>query len=329
MNLQNICKSAIVAIFVLVSGISVLGQRTVAVVPGPLRMDVVTGNNLYCAGYVQKAPFYTADRKNANRPDKIVGAYNEQDGWLYSQNNYMYVNGGADKGVKVGDLFSVIRPRGKVSSHWSKKGDLGVYVEELGVVEVVRVKQEVSVVRVKNSCSNMLLGDLVVPFEQRATIAYVERPRLDRFADPSGKAMGRIIMARDLREAPTRDDIVYIDLGAEDSAQPGEFVTIFRKLGKGNLVRGDELNETLSARDSGFQSHEYRGGRFSNQAPRKRGDNAEGRIVTTDAAKDDRPSDMRKVVGEGMIVNVKERVATVVITRTAQEIHTGDWVEIQ
>jgi hypothetical protein len=30
-----------------------------------------------------------------------------------------------------------------------------------------------------------------------------------------------------------------------------------------------------------------------------------------------------------MIVNVRERVATVVITRAAQEIHTGDWVEIQ
>ena len=35
------------------------------------------------------------------------------------------------------------------------------------------------------------------------------------------------------------------------------------------------------------------------------------------------------VVGEAVVLNVKERTATVVITRTAQEIHTGDWVEIQ
>jgi hypothetical protein len=327
-NLQNICKSATVAIFVLVSGISALGQRTVVPVPAPAKLDVVTGNNLYCAGYVQTAPFYTADRKSANRPDKIVGAYNEQDGWLYSQHNDLYVNGGADKGVKVGDMFSVIRPRGKVTSHWSKTHDLGVYVEELGVVEVIRVKQEVSVVRVKNSCSNILLGDLVVPFEQRASIAYVERPRLDRFADPSGKATGRIVMARDHREAPTRDDIIYVDLGS-DSAQAGEFVTIFRKLGKGNPVGFVGQNETVSARDGGFASDVYRGGKFSNQAPRKKGENANGHIVTTEDAKEDRPSDLRKVVGEGMIVNVKERVATIVITRTAQEIHTGDWVEIQ
>ena len=38
---------------------------------------------------------------------------------------------------------------------------------------------------------------------------------------------------------------------------------------------------------------------------------------------------IRKVVGELMIINVKERTATAVITRTAQEIHTGDWVEVQ
>ena len=329
MNFQNICKSAVMAMFVLALGISVSGQITPMDVPQPPKMDVVTGNNLYCAGYVQTAPFYTADRQNANRPDKIVGAYNEQDGYLFSQNNYMYVNGGADKGVKVGDLFSVIRPRGKVTSRWSNKHDLGVYVQELGVVEVVRVKPEVSVVRVKNSCASILLGDLVVPFEQRAAILYVQRPALDRFADPSGKATGRIILSRDLREAPTRDDIVYVDLGAGDSAQAGQYVTIFRKLGKGNIVQVDGLNETLNARESGFESGEYRGGKFSNQAPRKKGDNASGHIVTTKEAKEDRPSGMRKVVGEGMIVNVKERVATVVITRTAQEIHTGDWVEIQ
>ena len=39
--------------------------------------------------------------------------------------------------------------------------------------------------------------------------------------------------------------------------------------------------------------------------------------------------DIRKVVGEAVVLNVKERTATIVITRTAQEIHTGDWVEIQ
>jgi len=35
------------------------------------------------------------------------------------------------------------------------------------------------------------------------------------------------------------------------------------------------------------------------------------------------------VVGELVILNVKERTATAVVVRTGQEIHTGDWVQVQ
>src|SRR5690606_19436033 len=105
-----------------------------------------------------------------------------------------------------------------------------------------------------------------------------------------------------------------------------DYLTIFRPLGEGNLLDGPP--ESVSARDYGFQSFEYRGGKFSNQAARKSGSKAGGRVVTTDRAKSGRP-DIRKIVGEAVVLNVKERTATVVVTRTAQEIHTGDWVEIQ
>ena len=151
---------------------------------------------------------------------------------------------------------------------------------------------------------------------------------MDLFADPSGKAKGRIFMARDLQEVITRDQIVYVDLGKDDSVQPGDYLTIYRKLGKGNLSKLPENPESVSARDYGYHSLEYKGGKFSNQAARKSGDKATGRVVTTKKAKEGRP-EIRKVVGEAMILNVKERTATVLITRTAQEIHTGDWVEVQ
>jgi hypothetical protein len=109
--------------------------------------------------------------------------------------------------------------------------------------------------------------------------------------------------------------------------QVGDYLTIFRPLGDGNPFFGD-WGESASARDD-FGSFEYRGGKFSNQTARKQGDNARGRVVTTAKAKEDRPSGIRKVVGEMVILNVKERTATAMITRTAQEIHTGDWVEVQ
>lgn len=294
------------------AGLAVSGQQA----SNPLR--VAAGSNLYCAGYVQTSAIDTSRR--------LVGAVEEQDGYLYTENNEVYINLGADRGVRVGDKMTVVRPRGQVSTRWSNKRGLGFYVQEVGTIEVIRVKSNVSVARVDTSCDVMMLGDLVQPWQERTSPLYAQRPAFDRFANPSGKAMGRVFMARDNQEMVTRDQIVFVDLGAEDNVRPGDYLTFFRPLGKGNLH--DAPPESLSARDYGFSSLTYRGGKFSNQAARKSGETARGRVVTTRKAKEGRPA-IRKIVGEGMIINVKERTATVVITRTAQEIHTGDWVEVQ
>lgn len=314
MIFQNIFKKAIVAAFLAGAVGGAASAQSLVFKP----TTVVERNNLYCAGYVQTSSINTANR--------LIGGVEEQDGFLYSQNDEIYLNVGAEKGVKVGDVMAVVRPRGEVNTRWTNKGSLGFYVQEVGTVEVFRVKQNYSVARVKSSCDGFLLGDLVTPWSERTSPKFVERPALDRFADPSGKAMGRLFMARDSHEMITRDQIVYVDLGAEDNVKAGDFLTIFRPLGDGNILHGPP--ESVSARDYGFQSLTYRGDKFSNQAARKSGDQAGGKVVTTEKAKDGRP-DIRKVVGEGVVLNVKERTATVVVTRTAQEIHTGDWVEIQ
>ena len=297
---------------------SAAAQPTV-VLPTTRPMRVAEGNNLYCAGYVQSSPINTSR--------KIVGAVEEQEQFSYADNNVVYINVGANGGVNVGDRFSVVRPRGQVQTRWTRKGDLGFYVQELGTLEVIRVKGQVSVARVHNSCDSIMLGDLVQPFQVRVAPEHRSRPAMDLYSDPNGKAIGRLFMSRDNAELLSREFIVYIDLGAEDSVQVGDYLTIFRPLGDGNPYFGD-WGESVSARDEGFQSFEYRGGRFSNQAGRKSGDNARGKVVTTEKAKEDRPA-IRKVVGEMVILNVKERTATAMITRTAQEIHPGDYVEVQ
>ena len=283
-------------------------------------MPVVAGNNLYCAGYVET--------NSVDTSNKIVGAENEQDKFTYAQGDNVYINLGANRGVKVGDTFAVIRPRGQVETRLSRKKNLGFYVQEVGNLEVIKVKNDVSVARISHSCDNFLLGDLLQPISARTSPTFTQRPALDVFGEPSGKASGRIFMARDSRELLGGEQIVYIDLGAEDNVKVGDYLTIYRPLGKGNLFDKPK-NESVRARDDNYQSKTYQGGQFSNQAPRKSGDKAEGSIVTTEEAKENRPAGLRKVVGELVILNVKERTATAVITRTAQEIHTGDSVEVQ
>lgn len=282
-------------------------------------MAVATGNNLYCAGYIQSSAISTGNR--------IIGGQDEADQYNYSQNDFLYINMGNNKGVNVGDVFAVVRPRGAVKSKWSAKNDLGFYVQEVGALEVIDVKQEVSVARIKVSCDSFLLGDLVQLVEQRTSPIYEKRPPLNRFADSTGKARGRILLARDGHEMITRDQIAYVDLGADENVRVGDRLTIFRPLPKGNIFTMPE-GEMVTSRDYGFASEEYKGGKFSNQSSRKSGEKADGQEVTTERAKKGRPF-LRKVVGEAIVLNVKEKTATIVITRTGQEIHTGDWVEIQ
>ena len=302
------------------TAISLAQKPTVIINQENREVPIVAGNNLYCAGYISPAKVDTNY--------EIVGAENEQEQFVYTQGQFVYISVGADKGVKVGDMFAVVRPRARFRSEFSKKGNLGIFVQEVGAIEVVKVKARVSVARVKTSCDNFLLGDLLQPVPQRVSPVFVQRPALDVFAEPSGKVAGRIVLARDGQEMLGREQIVYIDLGAEDNVKVGDYFTIFRPLGEGNLFISDE-DEITKVRERDFGSSEYKGNIFSNQSPRKSGEDADGKIRTTEKAKSNRPQGLRKVVGELVIVNVKERTATAVIVRTAQEIHTGDRVELQ
>jgi len=315
---RTIISLAAIAAFALTA----FGQRSSGptMVYGPERPNLpVAGNtNMYCAGYIQYGPVSTGNR--------IIGASGEADGYNFTQNGDVYINMGSNKGVNVGDTFSVVRPRGHVESRWTSK-DVGFYVQEVGALQVIKVKSNHAIARIKTSCESFLLGDLVQPTENRVSPIAVPRPALDLYGDPSGKAMGRILMSRGGAETLSTNSVVYVDLGADASVSVGDHMTVFRPLGKGNPLQ-IPLKETVSERDEGYQSETYRGGKFSNQGSRKSGDHANGKMVTTYDAKSGRPA-LRKIVGEAVVLNVKERSATILITRNAQEIHTGDWVELQ
>jgi hypothetical protein len=320
-SFQKIFKRGFGSFLVITStvGVPAFAQQTIPAATTVRRaMPVASGSNLYCAGFVQTAPINTDNR--------IVGAVEEQERFNFSQNNYVYINMGTAQGVKAGDMFSVVRPKGKVESRWAKK-DPGFYVQEVGAIEVVNVKPNVSVARIKTSCDTFMLGDLVQPTEVRVSPNYALRPSFDLWAESgNNRPVGRIFFSRDNLGLITRDQVVYIDLGVEDNIKAGDFVTVFRPLGAGHLF--DSEDESVSATDYGYESDRFRNGKFSNQSARKKGERARGGVTNAEDAKEDRP-DLRKVVGEAMIVNVKERSATAVITRTAQEIMPGDYVEVQ
>jgi len=286
-------------------------------------------SSLFCAGYIRYQRF--------GHTPEIVGAEEEQEQRTFSEGDIVYLNAGSRAGIKEGQSFQIIRPRGDLKGvHRNKIGFMGTYVQDVGQLQVFKVRENTSAAKITFTCDAALLGDLLVDIPVRVSPLQRGDGNLDRFADPSGKQVGRLMMARDNRELLTKNDVVYIDLGGEDNVKPGEYLTIYRPLGTGNITRVD--NEELARnRATGFQSDRYRGGGISIQGSRAKDEtafvDANGRYryrpITTREVKKARPEMPRKIVGEMVIIDVQSRSATAIITRVASEVHTGDWVEIQ
>jgi len=302
---------------------------TVIEPPAEQTRQVAGRTSLYCAGYIrfQRLP----------KTPEIVGATQESEQNTFASGNVVYLNAGLQQGVKEGQNFQIIRPRGDVKGVYrQKKGFLGTYVQEVGQLQVFKVRERMSMAQITYSCDTVLLGDLLMDIPSRVSPLRRPESSFDQFAEPTGKQTGRLMMSHDGHEMVTTNDIVFIDLGAEDKVNAGEYLTIYRPLGTGNLTRVDN-EESARGRATGFQSDRYRGGGVGIQAQRAKDStflvNGDGRYryrpITTKGVKRNRPEMPRRIVGEMVIIDVQARTATAIITRAVAEVHTGDWVEIQ
>jgi hypothetical protein len=299
------------------------GQQQAVIYPDARPPAAVAHRSeVVCGGFIEQSP--TAAQ------GQIVGAEQERERHAFAQGDLVFIDAGAQSGVKVGQEFSVVRPRGQFSSKFSRKsGSLGVYTQQVGTLRVVRVRERVSVAEVALSCGELLLGDLLRPAQSRDIPAGRSAGNLDHFAEPTGKQTGRIVFARDGRETVSRDEVVFLDLGAEDNIKVGDYLTVFRPEGHGTVV---EYSDEIAANSrGGYESDELRGGGISNQSQRVKdiGGSKRGKTVKSPAIKRQRPPVPRLVVGEVVVLRVEGRTATAIITRATREVHTGDAVELQ
>jgi hypothetical protein len=296
--------------------------------PGSMATD------LGCAGFIEHEP-------SAPVGIQVVGGEQEQEQRIFSEGDYIFVDGGVQQGLTAGQEFAVVRPRGRFTSKFTaKRGTLGVYTQEVGRLRLTEVRGQVSIAVVTGACETILLGDVLRPLPTATTVATTGLSALNeradtpfnRFSDPTGKQEGRIVLARDAREMLTRNHVVYIDLGREDNLKAGDRLNIFRPAGTGNITRLRDEEMTDNTHD-GFESERFRGGKFSVKAQRAKDPNGtdfnDQHPVNTPEIKRRRPAVPRKVIGEMVVLSVEARTATAIITRVTQEVHTGDFVEVR
>ncbi|MGB9466969.1 MAG: hypothetical protein WBR10_17820 [Candidatus Acidiferrum sp.] len=284
-------KLATLSIFVFM-GAGICSAQTA---PAALQADYST---VYCSGFVtdQKVPDGTRLISGEQSNVKIT----------FGRGDYVYLNRGQDKGVRVGDRYSVVRAEGDPAEvdwfKWQAKlmKAMGTHYLDAGQLRVVNVQPKVAIAEVTLSCDYMQRGDIVLPFQERPSPTFKDPGAFDHFAPVSGKPVAMVVQSKDYQQSAGRGSAVYVNLGTEKGVRVGDYFRVFRY--EGSLAE-------LAPQTKGFQDRLYGFG------------SSPGRYMWNDLP--------REVLGEGIVINVSRNSSTVLITYNSIEIYTGDYVEIE
>ena len=119
-------------------------------------LQVAGRSKIFCAGYIrlQRLP----------ETPEIVGAVEEQEQRMFSDSDVVYINAGSNQGIKEGQNFHIIRPRGDVKGvHKQKRGFLGTFIQEVGQLQVFKVREN-TWIRCWRSCSTLPPQRLSITF---------------------------------------------------------------------------------------------------------------------------------------------------------------------
>jgi hypothetical protein len=241
-------------------------------------------------------------------PDEIRIVSGEQSNYKisFTRGDYVHINRGQDKGVRVGDRFSVVRPdKDPTDVPWFKwqakllKAMGRPYVDG-GQVRVVNVQPKVSVAQVIFSCGYMQRGDILQPYQDRPAPPFKDSAAFDHFAPVSGKPVAMVVGGKDYGQIFGKLSAVYVNLGSGQGVKVGDYFRIFRYQGS--------MAETVP-QNKGYQYSLYGFGsapvRYEwNELP-------------------------REVLGEGIVINVSRNSSTMVITFSSVEVYAGDYVEVE
>jgi len=251
-----------------------------------------------CAGFI-------TDQRVSDEMRLVSG---EQSAYklTFAQGDYVHINRGQDKGVRVGDRFAVMRPeRDPLEVPWFKWQEkllkaMGTKYVDAGQLRVVNVQPKVSIAEVIFSCSYMQRGDIVRPYVDRPAPPFKDAGTFDHFAPVSGKPVGMVVAGRDYAQTYGSGSTVYVNLGAAQNVKVGDYFRVFRY--QGSLAETAPQTRGYSTEIYGFGSSPVR------------------------YTWKDLP---RELLGEGIVLNVSRNAATVFLTFTSSEIVAGDYTELE
>jgi hypothetical protein len=276
-----------------------------ATVVAAQKVYVPSAGQLNCAGTVTTESI----------PEDSIVITGEQSNYriTFDDGDYIYVNKGSNKGVKVGDEFSIVRPiKDTIEIDWTKWQSailkkMGTVWEDEGRVKVVVARPDVSIAQIEHACDYIQRGDIVLPFVERPAPTIKSGDNFDRFAPANGKQLAMIITGKKFQQQTGVNDTVYVNLGSDQGVKVGDYFRVFR-------YQGTEHETAYTTHRNAFDVEGIQGPTFGfGWAPKE--------YNWSNVPRED--------VGEGVVLRTGPNSSTVLITFSLREIFSGDYVEVE
>jgi len=253
---------------------------------------------VYCSNFV------TSDRSKDD--SYLISGEESSTRLVFAQRDLVFINKGSSQGVHVGDRYSVFRPeKDPLEVQWFKWQNklmkaMGTLYKDAGQLKVVNVQPNVSTAEVIFACDYLQRGDLISPYQDRPSPPYKPASAFDIFAPVSGKSVGMLVVGKEFTQSYGKFSTVYVNLGTGQGVHVGDYLRIFRYQGS---------HSEFAPNFDDFQYKMYGFG----STPVKYQWN-------------DLPRD---VLGEGIVLNVGPKSATILVTVSRMDLYAGDYVEVE
>ncbi|HTC63735.1 MAG TPA: hypothetical protein VK709_12900 [Candidatus Saccharimonadales bacterium] len=257
-----------------------------------------TQKNLYCSGVITDKPV----------SDKLYVISGEDSSYklIFSSGDTIYINAGGEQGVRIGDLFEVVRPvtDQMAETPWFKYQKMltkamGTQYADIGRLRVVHVDAKTSTAEIALGCELVQRGDTILPFAARPAPQFRD-VKLDPYAPPSGKKIAMVVTAKDYNALSATGNIVFVNLGSDQGVKIGDYFRVFRYQGSRNESMYQEKDTAFKLFGFGSAPAAYEW----NSLP-------------------------REIVGEGIVLRTGPNASTVLLTDTRRGIYSGDYVEVE
>jgi hypothetical protein len=252
---------------------------------------------VYCSNFVTS---------EVGETSRLISGEESNSKIIFTLRDLVFINKGSAQGVHVGDRYSAFRPeKDPLEVQWFKWQSklmkaMGTFYQDVGQLKVVNVQQNVSTAEVSFACDYLQRGDLIRPWQERPSPPFKAAEKFDRFAPPSGKSVGMLVVGKDFGQAYGKLQSVYVNLGTNQGVNVGDYMRVFRyEGGKAETVPN-------------FDGYQYKMYGFGSNP--------------VDYKWNDLP---REILGEGIVINVSPNSSTLYLTVSHFEMYAGDYAEIE